>query len=450
MNPSLPHRLITILAGVISLLAGLILVSASPAQARTTPTDYGFGTSAFGSRVVAGAPGLEAERTAFSYLGCTRMAGKTDSNYVASADVPAVAPRVHLSGIASRSTTFATRSGQVGTMSHDRIAEVVLGEANGQHITIDGLTVRSRAWADKADRLHAANAISSVDIGSNTGTPLDDVLNAADAGIEDLTAAIRENGGSYTIPGLGTLSLGHSTKLVKPGYAKASLELIALRLDPLETRVVIGRSSARIDRGAPAGVMSGAGWGAEVPAVLGGTASTGRLALQPLRCLGTDGDVKRSDLPGLDLGNQGAISLGTLSGFSSGVQKRNGFIQGWTKGQVADANLGDQLALEGIVGKATVTRTETGRLTTSIKGSKILSLTVGGESHEVPDPGESILIGQPGSEIAKVTFFEKSRTKSSIRVTAATIELLNNFQGAPTGTVIRLGNAKTALRELSR
>jgi hypothetical protein len=180
----------------------------------------------------------------------------------------------------------------------------------------------------------------------------------------------------------------------------------------------------------------------------GETASTGRLALQPLPCLGTDGHVKRSDLPGVDLGATGAIQLGTLSGFSSGVQKQNGYIQGWTKGQVADAHLGN-LDLEGIVGKATVTRTETGKLTTSIEGSKILSLTCGGESLEVPDPGESILVGQPGSRIAEVTFFVTSRTKRSISVTAAKIELLDNFQGAPSGTVIRLGNTKTASKDLA-
>jgi len=450
MVPSTAHRLLALLASLFTVMAGLILVSASPALAQTTPTDYGFRTSAFGSRVVAGALGLEAERTAFSYLACTRMAGKRNSNYVAAADVPSDAPRVHLSGVRSRSNTFATRSGHVGTMSRNKIAEVVLGEKTGQHITIDGLTVKTRAWADRSDRLHAANSIHSVDIGSNTGTPLDDVLNAADAGIEDLTAAIAENGGSYTIPGLGTLSLGHSTETVKPSYAKASLELIALRLDPVETRVIIGRSAARINRGAPAGVMSGSGWGAEVPAVLGGTASAGRLAVQPLPCLGTNGNVKRSDIPGVDLGNQGAVQLGTLSGLSRGVQKRNGYIQGWTKGQVAEANLGDQLALQGVVGKATVTRTETGRLTTSTKGSRIASLTIGGEPHEIPDPGEPILIGQPGSEIAKITFFVKSRTQRSISVTAAKIEILNDFQGVPAGTVIKLGNAKTALRNLSR
>jgi hypothetical protein len=424
-------------------MTGLVVATTALAQAGTTATNYGFSTSAFGSRVVSGAPGVEAERTAYSYLACTRMAGKHDTNYIAQVDIPAATPRVHLSGVTSKSDTFPT-----GSSSRNRIAEVVLGESAGQHITIEGLVVRSRAWADKSGELHASNRISSVDIGSSTGTSLDEVLNEADAGIQDLTNAIAENGGSYAIPGLGTLFLGHSEVSETSGYAKASLELIGLRIDPLETRVVIGRSSASISRGFHSGVMGGAGWGAEVPAVLGGTGSAGKLALQPLPCRGTDGQVKRSDVPGLDVGNQGVIELGTLSAFSSGVQKRNGFIRGWTKGQVAEANLNDQLVIKGIVGKATVTRTETGRLKTSIEGSRIASLTIGGESHEIPDPGEQIVVGQPGSEIAKVTFFEKSRTTRSIKVTAVKIELLNNFHGAPTGTVINLGNAKTALSEL--
>src|SRR5215210_6931333 len=204
------HRLLAAFAALATLMTGLVLATAAPAQAVTTATNYGFRTSAYGSRVVAGAPGLKVERTAYSYLSCTRTAGRHDSNFVAQANLPAEAPKVHLSGVSSTSGTFSTRSGQVGSTSRDRIAKVVLGDAAGQHITIDGLVVRSRAWADDSGKLHASNVISSLDISSKTNTPLDDALNAADAGIQDLTDAIAEKGGSYTIPGLGTLFLGDS------------------------------------------------------------------------------------------------------------------------------------------------------------------------------------------------------------------------------------------------
>ncbi|MGZ4494937.1 MAG: choice-of-anchor P family protein [Nocardioides sp.] len=425
-------------------LTGTVALTSTPAQASTTVTDYGFQTLGYGTQVRGNAVNVQSGRTAFTYVMCTRLTGVRHTDSVTTVNVPSDTPAVHAEGVSSVSRTYRTSTGNVGTTSVDKIAKLVLGQP-GHQIVIKGLVTTTNAWADKAGKLHASNRVSSVSLTSNTGTPLDAALPTAGATVNDLIAQINQNGGSYPVTGLGTLYAGASFHSVHSSYAKAGATALRVRLDSADATVTIGRSWSRINRGLPAGVMSGAGYGADVPSAVSGVAKVGRLAVQPLPCQGTHGNILASDLAGMNLGNANALQLGAISGRSWGVQRQDGYAKGWTKGGIAKVVLGP-LEIDGIVGKATVTKGADGRFHRSTAYTIGKLIVNGKEQGSIPAPGQPLVVGSGGQDVLEVRFGTSTLHTRSAQVNAVIITALTGIDGVPQGAVIRLGNARTSIK----
>ena len=136
------------------------------------------------------------------------------------------------------------------------------------------------------------------------------------------------------------------------------------------------------------------------------------------------------------------IRAGTSGGRVYGIQRADRSAKAWTEGRLAGLTLGSgesQVRLRGIVGQANVSRSPSGKLRTSIRGSVIGSLTVGGERRAIPDPGQTLEV--PG--VARLTFFVKDKGAAGISVVAVRIRLLDGSAGVGT---IDAGVAKAAIK----
>lgn len=426
-------------------LTGAVVLTATPAQARLSETDYGFQTTAYGTRVLAEQVELRSARTAFSYISCTRLAGIDRNTTVDDVANVNANDMIKVGAVVSKNETY-REDGRVGVKGTNTIARVELGPEDGPQLLIRGLETTANAWARKG-KLHTSTSIDSLPIEvtldgqtPGTGTPLDDLLTGASDGIQGVLEALQENAGEIEVPGLGTLHIGYERNTVKKRYAAASTYVLRIDLDNGST-VALGRAWARITRDVPAGVFHGVGYGAQIDA-LDGVVKIGRLATRALPCAGTHGKARESHLAGLDLGAAGMLRLGALTGRSYGVQRKDGSAVGWTEGQVAGITLGTgetQLEIDGIVGRAKVRQTRGGKVLKSAKGTTIGSMTVGGEKQALPDPGQAIEI--PGLAIIETNLVDRS--KRGIKVTAVKITLLDDTPGA---SVIKLGNAQVRIK----
>ena len=123
----------------------------------------------------------------------------------------------------------------------NEIARAKLGTADTPRLVLEGLKTRSTAWATPGGRLRAVNKVSSAQIRLVNleetpveGTPLDDLLDAAEGGINEVLATLIENGDPIEIPGLGTVDVGFDRLTEKRNFAVAGS--FVLKVDALRTR----------------------------------------------------------------------------------------------------------------------------------------------------------------------------------------------------------------------
>lgn len=441
-------------------LAGAVVLTAAPAQAALTETNYGFQATSYGTRVVSDLIGLSSDRTAWSYISCTRIAGLKHSNSIASVNLPASDPVIQVGAVTSKTRTWKNKAAGIrgATSGTNTIASVSLGsESLPARLSIKGLETTSTAWADKDGKLHAKNDITAAKIelfnvsDPNNGNPLSDLFDALNGGISAVLQALQENLGTIEIPGLGELSVGYDR--VKKGATFASAEAAVLQVhlyggDTVkgggdDSVVTIGHSWARINKNIPAGIMTGKGFGANVE-LLDGIVGVGELGLQPLPCRGTDGRIRTSGVAGLNLGNANALTIGAVQGRVSGNQGKTGWAWAWTEGRIASIQLGP-LEIRGIVGRANVKQNKAGKIVRKdIKGSSLGEILMDGESMGGFTPETAADI--PPMEIpgvAKIEFFKTFKGKRVVRTSAVVITLLD---GTPAGSVVRLGNAQTKIQ----
>ena len=433
----------------ITVAGATVVLGSSPAEAALSETQYGFSTWGLGSRVKTGPVGLTSSPTALSFIGCTRLAGKENNEKVASVDAPAESAALHIGAVTSHSETF--REGKnVGTLSTNKIANVKIGPADGPHLELTGLQTTAKVWADKNGNFHEDATYKLADLVAETGTPLDDVLNGLTGPLfKALSELLKSQDGHITIPGLARITLGRTKNKDRGSYAisnATALRITVFAAEGDDINVTLGRSHATINRKVAGGVMSGQGFAAQVD-VLDGVVGVGRLARQPLPCKGTGGEVIRRAVAGLDLGNAGVLGLGAAFSEVYGVQGAGGSAKAWTAGQIADVSLGSgdtALVISGIRGQANVIKKKSGKLIRNTKGSKILSISIGGEPQDIPLPGDTIEI--PG--LAKVEFFITEHPgKRSIKVTAVRITLLPDAVEDTGLVTIDLGVAQTSVKK---
>lgn len=467
MNTS-KKLLARVAAGVTTLglaVAGSTLVGAAPATAALTETDYGFQATAYGTKVVSNLVGLASDRTAFSYLSCTRIAGKEHSNKVAGVALPTDSPMIQIGAVTSKTRSWKNpKDGIAGAVSGtNSIASVALGAQDGSTplLSIEGLKTTSTAWADKDGKLHAENTVKALDLNlinlpeeipAELRGPLDDLLAALEDGIGQVIAAIQDNAGTIVIPGLGEVSVGYERVNEKENSAAAEAAVLDVLLYGADTAkgggddsmITIGHSWARINKDLPAGVMSGKGFGATAE-VFDGIVGVGELGLMPMPCRGTEGKVRKQATAGLNLGNVDVLTLGAVDGRVWGKQYDNGRAEAWTEGRIVGLTLGP-LEIKGIVGRANVAQGKGGEITRKdIEGSAILEILMDGESQGGLTPAEAK--DMPPLEIpgiGKVEFFKTSKNKRGLRTSAVVITLLEE---TPAGSVIRLGNAQVKIKK---
>jgi hypothetical protein len=447
-------------------LSGAALVAPAHAAQQQAPaldeTDYGYESTAYGTRVTSEIAGLDSTRSAFSYLSCTRLAGRKDAESLASVQLPSDDPYVTVEGIESDTRTFRAKADDIdgAVTSSNRIAKVRLGNSTTPKLTINGLRTRSTAWATLDGKLKTSNEISSTDISlvdlpsdvpPELQGPLDDLLGAVDDGIDQVVQVVLDNGNMIKIPGLGEISVGFDRQVTKRRFAAASSFVLRVNLygpDQAagggdDSLVGIGRSWARINRDLPAGVMQGVGYGANAQ-LLDGAVKVGKLGEQPLPCNGTEGKTYEAPTAGIDFASAGQLVASGLRGRSFGEQSESGAASAWTEGSVANLQLGP-LELKGIVGRANVAQNKSGEIVkNNIKGSSIGEIIVNGESQGALDPstaGQAPPIEIPG--VAKIEFFVKDKTKRGMRVSTV---VLTMAEGTPGLSVVRLGNAAVHIK----
>ncbi len=445
-------------------LSGATLLAPADAAERRAPalaeTAYGYESTAYGTRVTSEIAGLDSTRSAFSYLACTRLAGRSANEELAAVSLPADEPFIEISGVDSNNRTFRDKSENIagGVTSTNRIAKVKLGSSATPRLIIDALRTRSTAWATTGGKLKTSNEISSGGIAieglteePGTGTPLDDLLNAVNGGINEVIAALVENGGAIEIPGLGMVSFGFDRQVTKKRFAAASsfvLRVLVYGPDTVQgggddSLVGIGRSWARINRDLPGGLMGGYGFGADT-VLLDGVVKVGRLGAQPLPCNGTEGEVYTAPTAAIDFASAGQLVASGVQGRSFGKLLKGGGAKAWTEGSVANLQLGP-LELRGIIGKANVKQNKAGKIVArNIKGSTIGGIFLDGEPQGSFDPSTAKDIPPleiPG--VAKISFFVKDKGKRAMRVSAVVIEMLPDTPGA---SKIRLGNAQVFIK----
>ncbi len=419
-------------------------------------TDYGYESTAYGTRVESDVAELDSGASAFSYLSCTRIAGRKDNRSLAELNLPAQDPYVKVESVESATRTFRAKAEDVdgGVVSTNKIAKVRLGNSSTPRLILNGLTTRSRAWATLDGQLKTSNEITSGPIAieglteePGTGTPLDQLIDAANGGIAEVLAALIANGNEIEIPGLGVVRVGFDRQVVKDRFAAASSKVLVVALygpDQVaggedDSEVTIGRSWARINRDIPAGVMHGVAFGANARLV-DGIAKVGRLGEQPLPCNGTEGEIRESPVVGIDFASAGQLVASGVQGRSFGEQFASGKARAWTEGSVVNLQLGP-LELRGIVGRANVAQSKSGKIVRNdIRGSSIGEIIVDGESQGGLTPatvGDAPPIEIPG--VAKIEFFVKDKTNRGMKVTAVVITMLPDTPGL---SEVRLGTAQ--------
>ena len=448
-------------------LAGSPVLSPAAAQSPSHPrggglseTNYGFQGTAYATRVTSGV-GVSATRTAFSYISCTRLAGRTDTEPVVEGGIPP-GPQPYLTlGVGeSRTRTYKNLKHDIAAAitSTNTLSKIKLGNSSTPRLVINGLSTRSTAWATKAGELKTSNHVGAgklslegiTDPGDNS--PLGQLFDAVNSGLDEVLQTLIDNGGSIPIPGLGVISAGGFDKQVhRAGYAYASSFVLRVQLYGPDSKagggddsfVGIGRSYARINKDLPAAVMGGNAYGSSV-SLVGGILQVGRLGEQVLPCPGTHGVVRQS--PGVDLnpGGSGQLRLQGIRGESYGIQRESGAAKAWTAGTVADLTLGS-LELKGIVGRVKIAQGTSGRITKrTFRGSSIGQVIVDGKKQGGISPGQASQIpaDQLPPQVASIELFKREKHKRALRIVAVTITMA---AGSPGPSVIELGAAKVRL-----
>jgi hypothetical protein len=463
-------RSLAAVASTAIVMTALVAVAGtSAAHAGGRPTDYAFTSFAYGTKVKATAGELRSGRTAPSWIGCTRQAGKVRTNEVLGVDAPSNNPLVNLGAITSKSTTYKNREQGVaaGTQSTSTVASVVLGLQDPQIptpvLTINGLTTTATAWATTDGQLHATTDSQVLDIGLEmppSNTPLDEPLaqllelvnGQVAPTLDQVIELLQQNGGAIEIPGLGKLELGYSRTGVGSRQAVAvslSLRATLYGLDGAaggadDSTLKIGRSYAKIISQMPHAVMGGSGWAADADLV-GGTAHIGDIVPKQLPCQGTDGQTRIKSLTSALVPG---VQLADLQGRSNGKITKSGRVRAWTEGSVAHVALGEgdmSLTIDGVVGRVNLATDKAGRIVRrDTEGTVPGVLNFHGQSYTLPLDQAPELPPELAALISIQTGITDNSDARGLKVTALRITLLD---GTAAGTVINLGNAKANIRE---
>lgn len=412
-------------ASVTALIAGMWAAPSGAAQAQTGDADRaaatrdaglalragGFGTQVKGDQVPAGS-----SETAYISLACATRTGVERENHVANATLPGAG---NVSGITTRLWT-AKAGSAIHSYAENTTAKVVLSESPLGNVELSGLRSYSHAWHD-AQGFHAETSVTVAKLRfvPPMGAPQE--------------FEIPTPGQPVEIPGVATISVGGSSKIVNDHAGIANANVLYVKLIPSGTTVTVGHTTARVLDGVKHGTFRGSSAATKVTA-LDDNLTSGRNPLTLMPCQGTDGKEQVKELAGVDLGGQ--VVVEGLRSAQTGTQLAKKSVA-MERGSIASLNLGGgALVIDAVAGQANVTRTAAGKTTSSAKGTTIGTITANGEPQEFPDTGPLEIPG-----VAKIEPRIIEKTRWGISVVALRITLLDG-----TGAVIDLGIAQAAIR----
>ncbi len=406
-------------AGVVAAVLVAPLATSSVASAAEEElTDFALLANGFSTNVQGGLVPVDSDPTGFAAVGCTRFAGRSNSNNTAEVNIPPGAPLVHVGATTTRAFTEKVGS-TVSSNAVNRVADVFIGnQALG--LRIEGIRSRTRAFHDGTQFgrhriVTVANVTQYV-----AGVPTDVV-----------TIPSGENlvGQRIGVPGLATVAFGLKTGGVTQNSARAGVTALTIDLEATNTVVRVGRAFSGIDGQAPNGIMGGSVWASQLTG-LGGILNSGRTSALSLPCAGTGGEPLTRNVAGVNI--PGIATIGAMVSEVNGSQA-NG--QATARGTSTVANVtvaGGDLVIRGVVGKALVQRRSDGTLRRNSIGTTAGEITFLGETLEFPISG---VIEIPG--IARITERVVNTSSDGIKVVALRVELL---QGSVVQSVLDLGN----------
>lgn len=403
-------------AVTLSVALGLTAVSLSSvaptASSAVVLTPYGYMNSAAGSEVIGGSIPVSSGSTANTGLPCTRKAGITRTNEVAGANVN---KQVKVSGVKSYSRTFKDSKGH-HSLAQNTIAKVSIG--NGAAV-LKGLETTSHSWVDQNGKYRATSRIHGLlKIGPLPAIELPD-----------------PGSPSIPIPGVGSLTIGHSYSTVQQGVQAYNGRIaVLLKIHGTKTVVKLGRARSKILANMEDGVMGGRSYGSTVT-LLNGTVTSGMTALKGLPCQGTKGKWTESNTAGVKV--PGVVKVGVTENSVYG-KRSSSKSTAITRSKVASVVLGNgAVRITGIFSEARAEKGSSNVVKTKARFG-ILEITgPDGKSYDLL-PGRTLEI--PG--IAKLVAGKVKKGKNSVVVTALWIQLLGDGPGA---SVIKLGNSQVML-----
>ena len=392
-------------------------VALGSTKARLTPTAFAMEASGYSSRVKGGDVPTGSDRSAFTVTACTNLAGESNTNHQAEADLG--------SGMGvsnARTRTWTTRSGDTVT-SHSRntIERLTLADTPTGSLYLDALVSSSKAWHDGSG-FHSQGTSSLGAI----------VLDPAADGLPDQSFPVPSPGQAVTVPGVATISMGVGKETISADAAAVNLDAVKIKTLFSDTVVFAAHSRATIEEGVKTAMYGGSSFATKV-GLVDGSIGSGRTPATLVPCVGSDGTstVKSVDHMALDPGMNGS---GLRSSQQSGLNSK-GQSEVTTRARINHLNLGGGLVLRGISARAHVVKTADGYVRDTL-GTGIGSVMFQGDAQDVPDSGEF--------EIPGVALFEPNivhKTARGVTVTALRVTLLDGR-----GAVIDLGYAKAFLQ----
>lgn len=396
---------------------------AAAAAPKKVKTDYGMRATGFGAKINGGIVPVSSNHVGWSSLACTSKAGIKRANGVASAKVPGLGT---IRGIRTR--VWTTKSGPaVSSWSEHKIADISLLRSDNSpepafELAITGIRALSRAWHDRRG-FHASNKVDVLGI---------KVTLAGKTRTFDLPAP-----GKPLKVGPITIELGGKSTKAGGSGARAMARGLAIIIDngrQPDTRVIVARTLAQIEKGVKTGVFHGNAAGVH-GSVLDPTLKLGRTPQQLMPCTGTGGNVRRASAATVNV--DGLARVGALETRIMGKQNRRR-AKGYTVAEVAGVNLLDgRIKISGVKAKAKVVRKANGKVKRSARGTRVARIVIDGRPLDI-DLSKKIDIAGLVSIEPKVVQW----SKSGLRVIGLRIKLL---QGS--GAVINLAEANLKIRK---
>ncbi|ANH37422.1 hypothetical protein I601_0979 [Nocardioides dokdonensis FR1436] len=384
-------------------------------------TPFVFKGNGYGTSIEGGELPIDSSRLALSSMACTTIAGKKNRNFVEESELPGLGT---VRGVYSK-VVSKKKGGVTFQKSQHKVAEVVLADTPLGKLSIDGVVSTTKAsWSKKAGYQASAD------------TKIAGITFAPAGGLPAQTIPIPSPGQTIPIPGLATITLGRTIESPEPGKNRSRAYAVGVVIEviPTGTTIKLARSMSKLEKGFKTGIFGGSAIPVKAH-VLGELAQVGRVVRQTMPCLGTDGELDKSDAADVNLADQ--IVVQAASARQKGKQTKKKAV-GTEVARIASVNLGGgALVLDAIESKVKVTRLKSGKLKRSAS-AKVGSITGGGGDPQSLEDLDGLEI--PG--VLKIETGLKKKVKDGIRMIGLRITLLDG-----TGAVVDLATSKLSIAD---